>query len=144
MQSPGLSNTRELRIEWGHCDPAGIVFHPRYFEFFDWSCVLLIEKAAGVSEVELRQSMDYRGIPIVSMRSEFKAPLKYGAHVLIETSVEHVGRSSLDVTHRITANGVQAVDCQQRRVWCGTHPKDPAALAAQPIPLHLASRLKGV
>ena len=25
-------HVRELVVEWGHCDPAGIVFHPRYFE----------------------------------------------------------------------------------------------------------------
>ena len=37
-----FSNTRRLTIEWGHCDPAGIVFNPRYFEFFDWSTGLLV------------------------------------------------------------------------------------------------------
>ncbi len=32
-----FSNTRTLRIEWGDCDPAGIVFYPRYFAMFDTS-----------------------------------------------------------------------------------------------------------
>ena len=30
-----FSNTRKVRIEWGDCDPAGIIFNPRYFEIFD-------------------------------------------------------------------------------------------------------------
>ena len=30
-----LTITRNVRIEWGQCDPAGIVFYPRYFEIFD-------------------------------------------------------------------------------------------------------------
>ena len=30
-----LVNRRVFTIEWGLCDPAGIVFNPR-FEFFDW------------------------------------------------------------------------------------------------------------
>jgi hypothetical protein len=30
-----LINRRTIRIEWGDCDPAGIVFYPRYFEWFD-------------------------------------------------------------------------------------------------------------
>ena len=30
-----FSNTRHRTIEWGDCDPAGIVFNPRYFEWFD-------------------------------------------------------------------------------------------------------------
>ena len=34
---PGCKNSRALRIEWGDCDPAGIVFYPRYFAMFDHS-----------------------------------------------------------------------------------------------------------
>lgn len=30
---PVLINRRTIRIEWGDCDPAGIVFYPRYFEW---------------------------------------------------------------------------------------------------------------
>ena len=32
-----LVNRRIVRIEWGDCDPAGIVFYPRYFAMFDAS-----------------------------------------------------------------------------------------------------------
>jgi hypothetical protein len=30
---PVLINRRTIRIEWGDCDPACIVFYPRYFEW---------------------------------------------------------------------------------------------------------------
>src|ERR1017187_5514616 len=40
-----LRNTRKVRIEWGDCDPAGIVFYPRYFEIFDASTSALFERA---------------------------------------------------------------------------------------------------
>ena len=30
-----LTNRRDVRIVWGDCDPAGIVYYPRYFEMFD-------------------------------------------------------------------------------------------------------------
>jgi 4-hydroxybenzoyl-CoA thioesterase len=30
-------NVRIVRIQWGDCDPAGIIFNPRYFEIFDAS-----------------------------------------------------------------------------------------------------------
>ena len=32
-----LVNKRTVRIEWGDCDPAGIVYYPRYFAIFDHS-----------------------------------------------------------------------------------------------------------
>jgi len=38
-----LINTRIVRVQWGDCDPAGIVFYPRYFEWFDASTILLFE-----------------------------------------------------------------------------------------------------
>ena len=42
-----LTNSRIVRIEWQHCDPAGIVFYPRYFAMFDTSTTYLFEKALG-------------------------------------------------------------------------------------------------
>jgi acyl-CoA thioesterase FadM len=41
-------NRRRFTIEWGHCDPAGIVFNSRLFEFFDWGTWMLFEAALGV------------------------------------------------------------------------------------------------
>ena len=39
---------RQLTIEWGQCDPAGIVFNSRFFEMFDFSTWMLFEAALGV------------------------------------------------------------------------------------------------
>ena len=47
-------NRRDLVVEWGHCDPAGIVFHPRFIEYFDWSSVALIEATTGLTQTELK------------------------------------------------------------------------------------------
>ena len=47
-----FSNTRTLRIEWGDCDPAGIVFYPRYFAMFDTSTTELMEAAIGMSKFD--------------------------------------------------------------------------------------------
>ena len=37
-----LTNIRNVRIEWCDCDPAGIIFYPRYFEMFDTSTTCLL------------------------------------------------------------------------------------------------------
>ena len=39
--------SRSIRIEWGQCDPAGIVYAPRYLDMFGETTVLLFE-AAGL------------------------------------------------------------------------------------------------
>ena len=60
-----LNLTRQVQIEWGHCDPAGIVFNSRFFEYFDWSTALLFERALGMSKAEAIRKYDAVGIPIV-------------------------------------------------------------------------------
>jgi len=37
---------RERRVEWGDCDPARIVFNPRFFEWFDAQTALIFETIA--------------------------------------------------------------------------------------------------
>ena len=44
---------RRSRIEWGDCDPAGIVFYPRYFAIFDASTALLFEHVLGLRKAEM-------------------------------------------------------------------------------------------
>jgi 4-hydroxybenzoyl-CoA thioesterase len=47
-----LSNIRKTRVEWGDCDPAGIIFYVRYFDFFDVSTTMLLERALGMKKIE--------------------------------------------------------------------------------------------
>ena len=47
-----FTNSRTVRIEWGDCDPAGIIFYPRYFEIFDTCTTALIECALGMNKFE--------------------------------------------------------------------------------------------
>jgi 4-hydroxybenzoyl-CoA thioesterase len=36
---------RDVQIQWGDCDPANIVYYPRYFEMFDDSTSIMFEAA---------------------------------------------------------------------------------------------------
>ena len=59
-----LINRRQFTIEWGHCDPAGIVFDARFFEFFDWGTWTLFELALGVKPPDLGKAFGIVGIPL--------------------------------------------------------------------------------
>ena len=58
-----FSNTRTVRIEWGDCDPAGIIFYPRYFEIFDASTAMLFERALGMTKLRDVQEARVRRLP---------------------------------------------------------------------------------
>ena len=81
-----LAVKRGVRIEWGDCDPAGIVFYPRYFEMFDSNTSALVELALGMNKFEAQRSLDFAGFPLVSTRAKFLIANRYGDDVVIETS----------------------------------------------------------
>ncbi len=86
-----FSTRRTLRIEWGDCDPAGIVFYPRYFAMFDHSTVLLIEQALGMRKHKLYEHYDFAGYPSLESQARFRLPTRFGDEVEIATH-DHQGR----------------------------------------------------
>ncbi len=135
-----LKNIRTLRIEWGDCDPAGIVFYPRYFAMFDHSTTTLISAASGLTKYELLKNYECAGYPMVDTRARFMIPTRFGDDVVIESSFTKVGRSSFEVLHRLTRNGELAVEGFETRVWVGRDPADPSRIKAKPIPDELAAK----
>ena len=124
---------REIEVEWGHCDPAGIVFNPRFFEWFDF-CTTGLFGQAGLRKVDLVKKYDIVGIPLVETRAKFIKASKFGDIVTIETSITAFKRTSFDVAHRLLNGGELAVEGFETRVWAGRHPDDPTRLKAVPIP----------
>src|SRR5262249_50825809 len=96
-KTPMLKNTRTIRVEWGDCDPAGIVFYPRYFEMFEACIAALFERATGMTKFEMLKAYDFAGYPVVEARAQFLAPAKYGDDVIAETTISEFRRSSFDV-----------------------------------------------
>src|SRR5215813_13914659 len=47
-----MKNRKTIQIEWGDCDPAQIVYFPRYFAYFD-SCTTALFKKAGLVKREM-------------------------------------------------------------------------------------------
>ena len=131
---------RQLRVQWGHCDPAGIVFNSRFFEFFDWNTWLMFEAALGVPPSELESVYGIMGLPLVDAKARFIKPAKFNDVVEIASQVNEFRRSSFDVAHRLYVDGELAVDGSETRVWTARDPNDPLRLQAIPIPAAVTER----
>ena len=129
-----LTFRRQLTIEWGHCDPAGIVFNPRFFEFFDTSSWLLFEAALGVKAQDLASAYNIFGIALVDARANFLKPVKFGDVIEIASRVSEFRRSSFDVEHKIILGGTLAAEGGESRVWAVRDKTDPDKIATAPIP----------
>ena len=137
-----LKNSRTLRIEWGDCDPAGIVFYPRYFAMFDHSTTTLITAACGLNKYELIRKYDFVGYPMVDTRARFMIPCRFGDDVTIESAFVKIGRSSFEVEHRVFKNGQLCLEGFEIRVWVGRDPQDASKIKSKPIPQDLTARFR--
>ncbi|MBL8675547.1 MAG: acyl-CoA thioesterase [Rhodospirillales bacterium] len=133
--------TRRIEIEWGHCDPAGIVFNPRFFEWFD-ACTAGLFAHVGLRKHEMIARFAFTGFPIVESRAKFLKPAKFGDIVVIESSVLEFRRSSFDVRHQLKNDGALSVEAFETRVWVGPHPDEPGRLKSQPIPEEVLARFR--
>jgi 4-hydroxybenzoyl-CoA thioesterase len=138
---PFKTHSRPLRIEWGWCDPAGIVFYPRFFEMFDNSTTLLFSSALGMTKYAFLAKYDCAGYPMVDTRARFLVPARFGDDVVIETTLTEIKRSSFQVLHRLRKDGALAVEGFETRVWTGRDPADPGKIRSQPIPAEVVERL---
>jgi len=101
---------RQFTVKWGHCDPAGIVFNSRFFEYFDWSVWRLFEEALAVKPNELARVFGIVGIPLVDAKARFLRPARFNDVAHIASEVTQFKRSSFEVTHRISIAGELAVE----------------------------------
>jgi 4-hydroxybenzoyl-CoA thioesterase len=128
-----FTNTRTVRIEWGDCDPAGIIFYPRYFEIFDTSTTVLFETALGMTKRRFLVAHAFAGYPVLTTRAQFIRPTTFGDTVQVSSTITF-GTSSFGVEHELSRDGEICAKGQEKRVWVVRDPADPAKLKSHPIP----------
>jgi 4-hydroxybenzoyl-CoA thioesterase len=138
-----LVNRRDVEIEWGDCDAAGIVFYPRYFAMFNHSTELLIERALGMKKIAWTKKFGIVGIPMVDTGAKFIVPSRYGDVITIETTATAIRRSSFDIAHRVLKDGKLAIEAHETRVWTGRDPDDPSRIKAVAMPAEVVAALSG-
>jgi 4-hydroxybenzoyl-CoA thioesterase len=136
---------RQFSLEWGHCDPAGIAFNGRFFEFFDWGTWALFEAALGVKPAQMARAYGLASqplIPLVGVNAQFLAAVRFGDVMELTSQVREFRRSSFDVEHRISVGPELAVTGVETRVWVVRDPADPLVIKPQPMPAEIVKRFE--
>ncbi|MGA6980010.1 MAG: acyl-CoA thioesterase [Candidatus Sulfotelmatobacter sp.] len=129
-----LTNRKTIHIEWGDCDPAQIVYFPRYLEYFD-ACTAALFNKAGLPKRQMLKTYDIVGIPLVEVRASFNAPSRFSDSVVVESEITKWRRSSFSVHHRLfNKDSVLAVECFEVRVWAAASEADPERIESKPVP----------
>jgi 4-hydroxybenzoyl-CoA thioesterase len=136
-----VANALDVKVRWSEADPAGIVFYPRFFEWFDLGTEALFE-SLGLPWAELFPASQIVGVPIVESGARFASPVRFGDLVRIQTTVEEVRGE--DLPRRTRYPSAAALRHRLRRCAWVAQPESPGGtLAARPIPPRVATRLRG-
>lgn len=128
--------TTEILVRFADCDPAGIVFYPRYFQMFsnlveDWCASDL-----GISFREMHIEKGF-GLPTVHLETDFIAVSELGDLLRADLSVLKLGGASVTVKIRLSGpDGADRVRSTLVLVWM-----DLKRRRAMPIPDELRARI---
>jgi 4-hydroxybenzoyl-CoA thioesterase len=127
-----------MTVEFGHCDPAGMVSPKRLFEYFDTGTWSLFEAALGVKRADFITTFGI--LPLVDVRLSCRRTVRFGDGIEIASRVAAFRRSSFDVEHRIDIGGDLAVEGGETRVWAVRDKTDPDKISARAIPADIIAR----
>lgn len=102
----------EQKVLFKHCDPAGIVFYPRYFEMMN-DCVEAFFDHLGFPFERLHNK---GAVPTARIETRFLRPSRHGDHLRLNLSATPPGRSSLDLTIITRCGGEDRVHFQSTLV----------------------------
>lgn len=131
MSEGVFENRVDLQIEWGDCDPAGIVFYPNYFRIFNKMTDALFT-AAGFPPSTAFAGFGVLGYPMIDTRANFLTPNRFGDAIFVTSHIARWGRSSFDVRHRLHNAAGLSVEGFEKRVWAAF--EDDGRLRGVPIP----------
>ncbi|MCG8596081.1 MAG: acyl-CoA thioesterase [Kiloniellales bacterium] len=103
-------------VDWGDCDPAGIVFYPAYFRWMD-SAFHELTAALGFDQRRLEEAFGLQGTPLVDAGCAFKAPASYGDRLDIEVAVTRIGTSGISLCYRFRQDRRLVAEGREARVF---------------------------
>jgi YbgC/YbaW family acyl-CoA thioester hydrolase len=104
------------QVQWGDCDPAGIIFYPTYFRWMDAASWAFMDSVGGYSPKRMRT--EHLAMPLVSADCQFIAPALHGDRCEVRSRIARFGGASFLVAHEIVReDGTTLARGSETRVW---------------------------
>jgi 4-hydroxybenzoyl-CoA thioesterase len=101
-----------VEVLFSDCDPARLVFYPRFFEWFDRATWTLFRNT-GLLENQLGTII----FPLVDIKAAFAAPVRWGETLEIASTILEWRRSSFRVRHEGRVGAELRLSSDETRVW---------------------------
>lgn len=130
----------EIRVEWAHCDAAGIVFYPNFYIWFDQGTERLFT-ANGLSYAELDRDFGIDGMPLLETGTAYRNACTLGAELRLTSWVDEWAGKTFLVKHRLEhADGTEALEGFERRIMVVKAPDAARGIRAIEVPDALKAR----
>ena len=132
------TTTHTVTVQFGDCDPAGIVFFPNFSRWMDAASLSFFMQCGLPPWRELVKSRGIVGTPLLEINTKFFKTVTYGETITITTHVEEWRDKVFIQVHRVTRARVDGEDliCEGREVRAFTRrdTDNPDRLRAMPVP----------
>lgn len=138
----GGVHVHPVEVRFGDCDPAGIVYFPRFFALFHDAMETWFAARLGLAYAELVVGRKL-GFPAVHTGADFRAPCALGDAIAVELRVARLGRSTIDLRYAVRgAAGDLRVEGATTCVVMDLDPASPNFRRAVAIPEDLRRALE--
>jgi 4-hydroxybenzoyl-CoA thioesterase len=134
---PAGAFTRSVPIRFSHCDPAGIVYFPHYFNMFNGLIEDWYTEELGYNYAEMIMGSQF-GFPFVHIECDFKIPSRMGDVIDLTLLVERIGRSSLGVAIVCHRDGAERLRARMVTAMMSIETRKPV-----PLPQGLRDAIEG-
>ena len=124
---PSGAFTRSVAVRFSHCDPAGIVYFPHYFDMFNGLIEDWYGQELGYDYAELITG-SRNGFPFVHIECDFKVPSRIGDVIDLTLPVERIGRCSLGIAIVCHLDGLERLHARMVTAMMSLETRKPAPL----------------
>lgn len=128
------THVHQVSVEFGDCDPAGIVYFPNFFRWFDISSRHFFAACGVPTWRETEKIIGIIGTPLVSTSANFMLPATYGENIEVHTSIAEWKNKSFVMEHVIRRGNDTLCESREVRIFAIRHPEDPARIKAIAAP----------
>lgn len=121
-----------VRVEFGDCDPAGIVWFPNFFRWIDAASRHFFHQCGVPRWEETTKTLGVIGTPLVDTHTRFVKTASYGDTLEIATHIAEWREKSFVQAYRVTRGADPILECEEVRIFGGK--REDGSLRALPVP----------
>lgn len=113
-----MAYTHRRKVMFKDCDPARIVFYPRYFEMLNDTVECFFDEVLGCPFEALHLG---HAVPTARIDTQFKSPSRLGDWLDITLTCTRLGRSSLNLDFTVTCGDELRLTAASTLVYVGSN-----------------------